>query len=99
MKNPFIDIMNLEEGTYLVAPEGVVDYAERWSYGYIVGVRELSFSDLKVGTLFGIWKNEDGVQEIDLVRHVAALQDAKKLAADLDQTAIYDLRDRKVIDV
>jgi hypothetical protein len=85
------------DGTYLFTPAGVVDYAERWSYGYIVGVRPLEMNDLKTYTLAGIWTDENGMRHYDLVKHVDAYQDAVRMAHDNEQVAIYDMRDEKVV--
>lgn len=98
MRNHFAELTAIDkDGTYLIKPEGIVDYAERWAYGYIVGVRELKTSDLKDWTLIGRWTNPEGDVEWDLVVHVDAWQDAVKMAKDYDQRAIWDLRDKKEV--
>ena len=100
MKSYFEEVSKLEDGTYLIDPDkGIINYAERWAYGYIVGIRTLDMTDLKNYALFGVWTDEDGTKHWDVVKHVGAIQDARKLAADFDQKCIWDLRDEKVVHV
>ena len=91
-----------EAGTYSVLrhPGGVlelVNYGERWAYGYIVGVKTLEMSDIRPGNLIGVWRDESGEKVFDVVKHVDALQDAVRLGNDHDQVAIWDLRENKEV--
>lgn len=88
--------LNQPDGTYLITPKGVVNYAERWGYGYIVAVRPLEVDDLTEYTLAGIWTN-DGVRHYDLVKHVGAYQDAVREAHENEQTSMYDLLNGEVV--
>lgn len=98
------DILPKEDGTYLVERSlngggalSIVDYAARWAYGYIVGVKKLEFSDIRGGLLFGVWTNPEGEVEYDVVKHVAALSDAVRLGQDHNQRSIWDLREKKEV--
>lgn len=91
------EIINLPDGTYIIEPDGYIDnYAERWAYGYAVGVGDMTLSDVTPGTIFGVW-TEAGKRYFDVVKHVDALRDAKALAHKGQEKAIYDLRAEKVI--
>jgi len=97
VKNYFVEVNNIKsDGTYLITDSGIVDYAERWSYGYVVRLRELDITDLKTGTLFQVRTDSDSVQYA-LVRHVDAIQDATALALDFDQNEMYGLFEQEVI--
>lgn len=89
-----------KDGTYSLKEDGTFeDYAAKWSYGYIVGVKPLQ-GEPRVGELFGVWTDpEDGTLYVDVVEHVDALTDAIRVAVSRGEKAIYDLRDCKVIDV
>lgn len=97
MRNLYNEIKDLPVGTYVIHPDSIVNYAAKWAYGYVVGIRELELTDLKDYTLFGVWDDPMGVRHWDLVRHVDALPDAIKLARDMDQYSIYDLRNEKEV--
>jgi hypothetical protein len=92
----------MKDGTYLIQPDGqVIDYAERWSYGYIVGVQDLSYlggSAFITPGLVGVWTDtDDGRVYVDRVKHVDALSDALDLAREHGELAIWDLREEKEI--
>lgn len=94
------DVLSTEDGTYLMTEDGLVDYAARWGYGYIVGVKPMTINDpVDGGTLFGIWTDENNLRHYDLVKHVDALPDAIALAKEADQRCIYSLRDREVLHI
>lgn len=97
MRDIWGEINSLSDGTYLITSERVVNYAERWGYGYIIGARTLEYTDLKNGTLFDARTNSDGLMEYALVTHVDNLTYAKKLAADWGQRVIWDLREQKEV--
>ena len=99
-RDVYNELHSLGDGTYMVGPEyGIVNWAERWSYGYVVAERELFESDLDTaGVLVGVWRSTMGV-EVDLVRHIATLQEALDKAKEWKQDAIYDLRDEVVVPV
>jgi hypothetical protein len=85
-----------EAGVYMITSEGLVDYTDRWAYGYMVGLRPLEMGDLTPWTLVAVGTNEGG-RYYDLVQHVGARQDAVRLAKTCNQRSIYDLRAEKVV--
>ena len=87
----------LPDGTYQVSPltGEVRDYGVKWAYGYIVGVKPLD-RPLRFGELFGVWSHEGEVY-VDIVEHISDRGSALRIAAERGETAIYDLRERKVI--
>lgn len=87
----------LSDGTYVLENGNIHNYAARWSFGYIVGVRALELTDLRNYVVIGVWHDEDGTKYLDLVKHIHAYSDAIKFAKDHDQKAIYDLREEKVV--
>lgn len=104
MRSYFAEVQNLkEDGAYVITDKGIENYGERWGFGYLVILRDLTNTDLHDWTLFyvsGIDEEVPGeLVEYKLVRHIAAIQDAKKLSADFDQTWMYDLRDEKWVSV
>lgn len=96
LEDVFNEITVSEAGTYLITRESLVNYTDRWAYGYIVGLRPLEMSDLTPWTMVGVWIDEGG-RHYDLVQHVGARQDAVRLAKTCNQRAIFDLRAEKVV--
>lgn len=85
------------DGTYVIQEDAVLNFGERWAFGYIVAIRELQVGDIKNGTMFGVWTDEDGKRYYDIVRHIHAYSDAVKFGKDHDQKAIWDLREEKAV--
>lgn len=95
----------MQDGTYLVKSNGdIVNYGERWGYGYFVangadGV-ELDPGQDAAGWirdatftdyLVGVWTNpENGVVYIDPVDHVDSREYAIKLGRERGELAIWD---------
>jgi len=91
-------IHGLPDGTYQLSrvTGKVEDYAAKWAYGYIVGIGTLD-RDPQYGELFGVWYDEDnGVQYVDRVTHLADANAAADLARKNGELAVYDLRDKAV---
>jgi hypothetical protein len=94
------DVLLSPDGMYLITDDGVIDYAERWGYGYIVGIKPMAITDdVDGGKLFGIWTDENGQRHYDLVKHVDSLPDAIKLGKETNQRCIYGLRDQEVVHI
>lgn len=102
------------DGTYQIRDGNLVDYAAKWSYGYMVGLPGgMQFNSYRITqgglaktaaqlgwTLFGVWTDpETGIQYIDPVKHVGAIQDALALARESGELAIWDLRESVAITV
>lgn len=95
-----MDLSELEDGTYLWNGTDVIDYAERWDYGYIVGTEPLCGDDFRIPgrvRLFGVWADEHGKKFFDHVRHIDSRSDAMEFAALHRQTAIWELRGNHVL--
>lgn len=92
----FADVLNKEDGTYLVTSEEVLNYADRWAYGYLVVVRKLLLEDIRPGVLYGVWTTALG-RSYEIVKHIDSLSDATAAAKEYGQQAIYDLREKKVV--
>ncbi len=88
----------LEDGTFIIGRDGdtVLDYAARWSYGYIVGIRPLTAEDIQPYQKFGVWHHK-GVTHIDVVEHVSDRYEAFALAKRHNQIAVWDLREKKEV--
>lgn len=85
-----------EDGAYLVQTDGIVNYGERWAYGYIVPIRILKTSDVKRGTIFLVANDEvAGDREFLFANHIDDPQTARRVARDSGQKMIYDLREQK----
>lgn len=95
----FNHITTREPGTYLITHSGLINYSDRWSYGYAVGIRPLEMADIAPWTLVGVWRDSAGSQHYDLVQHVATRQDATRLAEACHQSTLYDFYTEEVIDV
>lgn len=100
------------DGTYAITSEGISNYAERWDYGYMVGVESLAKANigryptgdellvLAGNGLVGVWKDVQGGRVyVDRVRHIDTLTEALTLARSLGELAIWGLRDNVEIRV
>lgn len=103
----------MSDGTFYKDSHGqTYNYAERWAYGYIVGVESLAIipGDRDVSELvnvilaipnntrYGVWTNPNtGVVYVDRVEHIDTRHEAIDRAESMREHAIYDLRDRRVI--
>ena len=98
------------DGTYAITDEGISNYGERWAYGYMVGVESLRVANvgryptgeelrtLAGKGLVGVWKDSQaGRVYVDRVRHIDTLAEALKLAKELGELAIWDLRSNSEI--
>jgi hypothetical protein len=95
----FDQITTREPGTYLISRSGLINYSDRWAYGYAVGIRPLEMADITPWTLVGVWKDGGGRHHYDLVQHVDTYQDAARMAQAGNQVTMYSFREEKVIDV
>lgn len=74
------------------------------NFGFSVGVESCQTIDeavakRSIGQSFGYWKDQDGIEYIDLVKIVSTLEEAMEIALIYSQKAIYSFVDQKVIDV
>lgn len=90
-------VHGLPDGTYHLSrvTGQVEDYAAKWAYGYIVGIKPLD-RDPQFGELFGVWRNGDTTY-VDLVEHISDRGTAEAVARARRELSLYDLRERKVI--
>lgn len=95
----FSQLVNSGSGTYLIRESGLVNYSDRWAYGYAVGLRPMEFEDIVPSALVGVWEDIVGARHYDVVQHVDAIQDAVNMARDNSQQAIYDFYEGRVISV
>ena len=96
------DLISMPDGIYGIDGAGsIYDYAEKWSYGYAVGLHPLLLEEVQPHILFGVWWRDDSYYptEYDLVRHVEGYEDAMDLARLNKQTFIWDFRAHYAVEV
>lgn len=90
MRNIVAEVIELGEGIWIIRDDKVVDYNERWNYGFMVPLDVMRHEDLKSHTTFAITGTLLNKTYTKL-RHVGSKKDAIKLAHDFDQNSIWSL--------
>lgn len=93
-RNFYNEMENLpEEGAFLIRDNGIVNYGERWAYGYAVPIRELKTGDLKRSTLFLKTTDQEDAAMYTLANHVDSTADATQIAKQRGQSHVYGFRE------
>ena len=99
MLNYFAELTKVNEpGVYCLTEDGVFNYEDRWSYGYIVPIRGLKFNDLVPHTLVQLVHNGEG-WDLYLVKHIDSYLDAEAMAARSMIKKVYALFDGDVKEI
>lgn len=94
-RNIYTEIEALpSDGSYMIQAEGIINYGERWAYGYIVPIRELKTSDFKRGTLFlSVADGDDNTYYF--ANHVDDQMGAARICREGGFEAMFDLREQR----
>ena len=87
----------MENGTYQKNKTGFSPIFA--SSGYWVAVEETTLEEIEVGETVGVWKDEDNKVWVDKVIRLSDLTKARMLGKLFEQKAIYDIINKKEIEV
>lgn len=106
-------LTHVSDGTYQVVDGELVNYGEKFSYGYMVATSSLKVFRNPVestrhiinlaqvnapGMLLGVWEDpRSGALYVDAVTHVDSLDAAIALGKSRNELAIWSLRDNTEI--
>jgi hypothetical protein len=87
----------LENGTYQKTEAGFSPIIA--AAGYWVAVEETTLEEVETGETVGVWKDKDGKVWVDKVIRLSDLTKALMLGKMFEQKAIYDVVNKKEIEV
>lgn len=87
----------METGTYQKTETGYSPIVA--TAGYWVAVEETTLDEIEVGETVGVWKDENDKVWVDKVVRLSDLTKALMLGKVFDQKAIYDIINKKEIEV
>jgi hypothetical protein len=87
----------MENGTYQKTETGFSPIIA--SAGYWVAVEETTLEEIEVGETVGVWNGSDGKVWVDKVIRLSDLTKALMLGKLFKQEAIYDIINKKEIEV
>lgn len=87
----------METGTYQKTETGYSPIVA--TAGYWVAVEETTLDEIEVGETVGVWKDENDKVWVDKVVRLSDLTKALMLGRVFDQKAIYDIINKKEIEV
>lgn len=92
-----VRIITMETGTYQKTENGYSPIIAK--AGYWVGVEETTLDEVEVGETVGVWTGSDGKLWVDKVIRLSDLTKALALGKMFEQEAIYDIINKKEIEV
>jgi hypothetical protein len=87
----------VETGTYQKTETGFTPIVAK--SGYWVAAEETKLEDVEIGETVGVWKDSDGKLWVDKVIRLSDLTNALMLGKVFNQKAIYDVINKKEIEV
>jgi hypothetical protein len=90
-------VESMENGTYQKTETGFSPIVA--TAGYWVAVEETTLEEVEVGETVGVWKDENEKLWVDKVIRLSDLTKALMLGKMFDQKAIYDIINKKEIEV
>jgi len=92
-----VRIVVMENGTYQKTEAGFSPIVA--TAGYWVAVEETTFEEVEVGETVGVWTDENDKVWVDKVIRLSDLSKALLLGKTFSQKAIYDVINKKEIEV
>lgn len=87
----------METGTYQKTETGYSPIVA--TSGYWVAVEETTLDEIELGETVGVWEDDGGKVWVDKVVRLSDLTKALMLGRVFDQKAIYDIANKKEIEV
>jgi hypothetical protein len=87
----------MENGTYQKTEAGFTPIVAK--AGYWVAVEETTLDQIEPGETVGVWEDEEGKVWVDKVIRLSDLTKAMLLGRMFEQKAIYDIINKKEIEV